>query len=731
MIRQQSPLNAASAATRGDDRRQIAGVCLALAAITFAVFGQTLRHEFVNFDDDDYVYENPMVAQGLTFKGLVWAFTRSHASNWHPLTWISHMLDCQLYGLHPGGHHLTNVLLHTATVILLFLLLRQMTGALWRSAFVAAVFAVHPLRVESVAWVAERKDVLSGLFFVLAVGAYVRYAEVFKVQSSRFKVFYALALVFFVLGLMCKPMLVSLPLVLLLLDYWPLRRAESGKLSGLVLEKLPLLAISAAACVVTLVTQHDSMPSTLSFPLPLRLANALVSCMVYLGQMVWPAGLAVLYPYPRNGLPPLEVALAATLLAGLSAVAWWQRHTRPWFWIGWLWYLVMLMPVVGIVLAGEQAHADRFTYLPQIGIYLAVTWLAAEWAAKLHANRGAVGSLMTVALGALIICACKQTAYWKNSEILWTHALDCTTGNFVAYNDLGVLRYHEGKVDEAIAQYQLALKINPGFEEGHLNLGIALRQKGNIDEAITQYQSALQIKPGYAEAHYSLGNALRQKGSIDEAITQYQSALQLNPDYTEAHHNLGSLLLQKGSVDEAIFQLQIALRINPDYAEAHNTLGNVFLQQGKVEEAIAHYQAALQINPGLAQGQFSLGAALLQKGRADEAIARFQKAAQLEPDDPRTLDALAWLLATLPQASLRNGDKAVQLSQRANDLAGGKNPAMLRTLAAAFAEAGRFADAKRSVQRAMELFQAAGRQDLAKQLDGELKHYEAGLPLHQ
>ncbi len=365
MTGQPSPLKVPAGAGRREQRWRVAVLCLTLAAITFAVFGQTAGFGFVNYDDNDYVYDNPVVARGLTLKGIVWAFS-CHASNWHPLTWLSHELDCQLYGLNPSGHHLTNVLLHTATVIALFLVLRQMTGALWRSAFVAAVFAIHPLRVESVAWVAERKDVLSGLFFMLTIGAYVRYARR-PWSPAR----YGLVVLLFALGLMCKPMLVTLPVVLLLLDYWPLQREESRKLSGLVLEKLPLLALSAASCVVTLLAQNGAIQSTELYSMPMRYANALVSGMVYLGQMVWPAGLAVFYPYPHNGLPAWEVALAGMLLAGLSAGAWGRRRKQPWLLVGWLWYLVMLLPVVGVIQVGGQAHADRYTYLPQIGIYVA------------------------------------------------------------------------------------------------------------------------------------------------------------------------------------------------------------------------------------------------------------------------------------------------------------------------------------------------------------------------
>ena len=775
--------------------RQVAGVCIVLVLAVVAVFGQTAHHEFIDYDDDEYVYNNPVVAQGLTSKGIVWAFTGVHANNWHPLTWLSHMLDCQLYGLYPGGHHLTNVLLHTATVIALFLVLRRMTGALWRSAFVAAVFAIHPLRVESVAWVAERKDVLSGLFFMLTIGAYARYA---RRPSSVAR--YGLVMLLFALGLICKPMLVTLPAVLLCLDYWPLQRVESA--GKLVMEKLPLLALSAASCVVTLLAQTRAIQPAASVSLPLRLGNALATCLVYLGQMVWPARLAVFYPYPHNGLPAWEVRLAGTLLAGLSAIAWGLRQKQPWLLAGWLWYLVMLLPVLGFIQVGEQAHADRYTYLPQIGIYVAVTWLVAEWRVRWLQQgplRLALGGLMAGVLAVLMFCAWQQTAYWKNSETLWNRTLACTADNELALCNLGTALFEKGRTDEAIAHYQQALQINPNYLEpqfclantllqkgkvdeaihhfmyalrinpdyapahnglgsallrkgrveeaaGHFqkalqispedtqadyNLGTILLKKGKVDDAIAHYQHALQNNPDYAQAHYNLGNILLEKGRVDEAITHYQRALQINPDYSEADVNLGNILLQKGRTDEAIFHYEHALQIDPDCAPAHVNLGGILLQRGRVDEAIVHFQKALQIKPGFAEAHHSLGNALGQKGKVAEAITQFQQALQLEPDDPEVQNSLAWLFATCPEASLRNGDKAVQLAQRANELAGGKNPIVLHTLAAAFAEAGRFSDALRSEQKAIELARAAGRQDMVGQFNGGLKRYEAGLPLHQ
>ena len=730
-------------------------VCLVLAAITFAVFGQTLTHGFIDFDDNNYVYDNPVVARGLTLQGIVWAFTRFHASNWHPLTWLSHMLDCQLYGLNPAGHHLTNVLLHTATVIVLFLVLRRMTGALWRSAFVAAVFAIHPLRVESVAWVAERKDVLSGLFFMLTIGAYVRY-----VRRPWSLARYGLVALLFALGLMCKPMLVTLPVVLLLLDYWPLQRVEPRKLSQLVLEKLPLLALSTAGCVVALLAQAEVIQSTGSFSLPMRIANALVACMDYLGQMVFPAGLAVLYPYPDNGLPPWKVALAGALLAGLSAVALWQRRKRPWLLIGWIWYLVMLLPVLGIIQVGEQAHADRYTYLPQIGIYVAVTWVAAEW----RVSRVAYGGLMAGVLAALMVCAWKQTAYWRDSETLWTRALACTTDNSVAHVNLGIALLQKGRVDDAITQYQEALQINPNDAEAHVNFGQALVRKGKADDAISHYQKALQIKPGIAETHFNLGNAFLQKGSVAEAIAQYQQALQINPNYAQARNNLGNALQQEGRMDEAISQYQGALQINPDYAEAHRNLGlalarkgrldeaipqfqqalkirpdyvdarvnlgNVLLQKGRLDEAISQYQEALQIDPDNGDAQNNIGNVLLQMGKADEAIAHFRKALQLEPANPGFQNNLAWLLAACPQASLRNGAKALELARQANALTGGEDPIILHTLAAALAETGRFSEAVETARHALQLAGAQSNTTLAGQLQWELKLYQAGSPFH-
>jgi Flp pilus assembly protein TadD len=657
-----------------NDRWTVLAVCIFLAVITWLVFGQTLGHDFINYDDNDYVYENPEVARGLTLKGIVWAFTQVHASNWHPLTWVSHMLDCQFYGLNPGGHHLTNVLLHTATAILLFLVLRRMTslrpgrgvgatttqaGVLWRSAFVAAVFAIHPLRVESVAWVAERKDVLSGLFCMLTIGAYVRYVEKSKVQNPKSKVYYGLTLLFFMLGLMCKPMLVMLPFVLLLLDYWPLGRVTGDKwqatgekkgkpstlnpqLSTLLLEKLPLFGLAAASGVVTIFAQTEAIQSFEQISLPLRVGNASISYVTYLVQMFWPSGLAFFYPFAARDVGVSRVVLSLVLLAGISTGVFVLRR-RPYFLTGWLWYLIMLVPVIGIVQVGVQAHADRYTYLPQIGLYLLLTWAVADLCAGWRRRRVVLGGCATIILAALIFCARVQTAYWRNSELLSTHTLACTSDNYIAHDCLGNALLKKGSVDEAIVHFQRALQIKPDYVKAYNNLGNALFKKGNVDEAIAQFQKALQIKPEDAEirnnlavalakAHGDYANTLVQMGRDDEAIVEFRKALELFPDFADARHDLAVILLHKGQVDEAIAQFREIWKQYPDEAMASFDLGNAYFQKGQMDEAVAFYQRALQIKPDDVSALNNLGMALLTKGMVDEAVVQFRGALALQPD---------------------------------------------------------------------------------------------------
>jgi len=644
-------------------RWTVVGICLFLAALVWLVFGQTLGHEFVNYDDDVYVSENPAVIHGLNLAGVGWAFTHIVASNWHPVTMLSHMLDCRLYGLHAGGHHLTNVLLHMTAVILLFLVLREMTGAPWRSAFVAAVFAIHPLRVESVAWVAERKDVLSGVFFMLTLWAYVRYA-----RRPFSLIRYLLLVALFTLGLMSKPMLVTLPFLLLLLDFWPLRRLDNpdhlpeifSVPRRLFLEKIPLLALAAAVGAVTVWSQQNVISLGEQRPLPLRIENAAVACMVYLGQMVYPANLAALYPLPAGHQPLLESWGAALLLALISGgmIAW--RRKFPFLLVGWFWYLGMLVPVSGLVQVGLQAHADRYTYLPQIGLYLLVVWLLAE---RFPRQRTWLSGLAIITIAALAATAHRQTTYWKTSESLWTRTLAVTGQNSTAHN----------------------------------NLGNALFQKGRVEEAVAQYQKTLALQPDHAKAHYNLGNALAQQARLDDAISEFQKALAIQPDQVGVLNNLGTALLRNGQVDEAILQLQKTVALQPDAAAAHNNLGAALFRKGKMDEAIRHFQTALALQPD-------------------------------SDDAPNNLARIAWLLATSPDASIRNGTRAVELARQANQASGKENPAILRALAAAYGETGRFAEAEATARKALQSASTQNDTALAASLQKQIETYAAGSP---
>lgn len=884
---------------REPSRRRVAviGVCVGLVVLIWAAFGQATRFGFVNYDDDVYVYNNPNVAGGITGSGVKWAFTHVHSSNWHPLTWLSHMLDAQFYGLNAGGHHLTNLLIHTATSLLLFLLLRQMTGFLWRSAFVAVIFAIHPLRTESVVWIAERKDVLSGLFFVLTIAVYVWYAR--RAWSIGRYLLVALMLL---LALLCKPMVVTLPFILLLLDYWPLRRftLAEGQLIPwrCIVEKIPLLALSAAVCAITILAQHEAMSP---LPLSLRLANAAVSCVVYVWQMIYPAGLVVLYPFPENGLPRWEILGAFFVLAAISIGGFVGRRKRPWLLFGWLWYLGMLVPVIGVLQVGAQAHADRYTYLPQIGLYIAIAWTVGELSARWHRNQLVPGSIFMAIVGLLTISARNQTGYWQSSQVLWTRALAFTADNIVAQNNLGNALLDDGKVDEAIVHFKEARRIKPEdakaafnlgnalIQQGHLtegindlseavqlkpdyaeahinlgsvllkssrvseaiehlqkalqmepdqavawndlgyaqlqqgavdaaatcfqkamqidpsqpttqnNLGNVLMQKGQADQAIPYYRKALQLKPVYSEAEYNLGTALAQKNNLDEAIAHFARALQLkpdyasaaynigvarfhqdrvseaadffqralkiNPNYAEAHYNLGNafvrlgkideaivqfrkaleiephqvatrnnlgfILLQNGNVDEAVEQFKTVLQTAPENVEARFNLGNAFLKKGKVEEATDQFEKALEREPDFAEAHYGLGTALLQKRRETEALAQFQQAVRLKPDYSEALNDLAWELATAPQSSARDGNKAVELALKAEQLTGSNDLDVIDTVAAAYAEAHRFADAVQAAKRAIGFARSSGQESRVAQLSSELELYQAGQPFHR
>jgi tetratricopeptide (TPR) repeat protein len=724
----------------------VLAVCLFLVAVIWVVFGRTTRFGFVNYDDGTYVSDNALVTGGLTPRGVAWAWTHVICNFYHPLTMLSLMLDFQFHKLNAGGYHLTNVLIHTASSVLLFLVLRRMTGALWRSAFVAAVFAIHPLRAESVAWVTERKDVLGAFFFMLTLGAYVRYAR--KPNSlGRYLAVVAL----FGLGLLCKPTAVTLPFVLLLLDYWPLgrmggmknlefrmqngERGEHGRPGvpfwGLVREKIPLLALAAVSCVVAYFAQGKAVESVAYASIPTRIGNVLISYVVYLRQLVWPADLAVYYPYPQKSPALGEVALAFLLLAVISAGVLASFRKRPWLLTGWLWYLGMLVPVIGIVLVTPTAHGDRNTYLPHIGLAVLLTWAVCDISAGWRHRRALLGALAAGALVALVLLARAQTSYWHDSESLWRRALDRTSDNPAAHNGLATALRDKGDVDGAIAEYRKALALNPYYGESFVNLGVALALKGDLDGAIAQYQQALQIKPDYMEAHFDLGTALGLKGSLDEAVAQFRKVLELRPDYPRADYNLGKVLLLKGDLDPAMDCLAKTTAVSQDPLANWYNFGNQFVQERDWQCAIVCYRQATKINPRFADAYANLGVALSQKGETKEALDSWQKALEINPGQLYVQNNLAWSLATTADASLRNGAKAVALAQQAEHLSGGGNPAILRTLAAAYAETGDYASAASTARRALQLAVAQKNEGLAATLQKEIQLYDAAKPARE
>jgi tetratricopeptide (TPR) repeat protein len=538
-----------------------------------------------------------------------------------------------LYGLNPAGYHLTNVLLHAAAVLLLFGLLWRMTGFLWRSAFVAAVFAVHPLRAESVAWIAERKDVLSGVFFMLTLWAYIAYA---RRPSSLGR--YLTVAGLFALGLMAKPMLVTLPFVLLLLDYWPLRRMETATDGGswsfprrVILEKVPLLVLTTVSCVITFSAQTDSIIPIDTLSLSSRLANAPVACMAYIGKLFYPVGLAVFYPHPGGGLPIWKVVLSTLALAGISLAAIVWRRRFPYLFVGWFWYLGMLAPVIGLAQAGSQSMADRYTYLPQIGLVLSMTWGIAD-SSSLWRGRRWVSMASVAALLVLMALAHRQVSYWRNSETIWTHTLNCTAPIYIVHYNLGIALADSGKYVEAVDHYQKALEIWPASSDAHNNLGMALAGLGRIDEAVVHYQKALANKPGDADVYTNLGNAFAARGQLDEAIADYEKALSIKPDSAEAHHNYGVALERSGQIDAAVAHYQKALEINPIYADNYISLGNAMANRGQIDAAISHYRKALEINPDYAGVHYNLGMILVRSGQVDEAVSHFQMALEIQPD---------------------------------------------------------------------------------------------------
>jgi len=570
-------------------------------AAIFAAYGQTLHFGFVNYDDPDYVGANVHVRSGITAASVAWAFRHSFAGNWFPLTWLSHMLDFELFGLDSGLHHLTSVSIHALATLLLFAVLRRITKSRWPSAMVAAVFALHPLHVESVAWIAERKDVLSAFFWMLTLYAYASYVA--RPGPAR----YALTLLAFCFGLMAKPMLVTLPLVLLLVDYWPLARGVR------VLEKLPFLALSAAASVVTYVV-HREAGATASldiFPLAVRLENTLVSYAVYALKMFWPSKLAVFYPYSRQSLA-MPAVFAALGLAAITFMAVRMARRRPYLIVGWAWYLVTLAPVIGLIQVGAQARADRYTYIPMVGLSIALVWGAAEILQPWPRVRTV---LAWSVCAACIVLTWTQVRYWQDGVSLFRHAADVTTDNYVARFNLASALSARGEDAEAARQLAEAVRIQPNSAAARAELGQLLAKQGHLQEALLQLHAAVRLNPSDAIAHYRLGTVLGEAGSPREAAREFMETVRLDPGNADAHYNLGISLANQGSVEEAASEFAAAVRLSPDDASARYNLGVSLARLGRIRESIAQLSEAIRIDPHLPGAREALDDAIAS-GRA-------------------------------------------------------------------------------------------------------------------
>ena len=643
-------------------------ILVALIGVTAAVFFPVLTFESTNYDDPNYVFENPPVLGGLTGAGVKWAFTTGHAANWHPITWLSHMTDVELFGRKTGAHHGVSLVLHCVNVGLVFALICKLTGALWRSAFVAALFAIHPLHVESVAWISERKDVLSALFGLLTLLAYTQFAQALPDQKAKRKLSYTFALVLFALGLMSKPMLVSLPLIMLLLDLWPLKRTTfalcTNSLRQLFIEKIPFVVLAAASCVATLMVQGrgGAVRSLETLSLFDRLANAAIACVLYLGKIFWPAKLAAFYPMPAD-YSLLNVTGAVVVLIGVSVWVLFSATRAPHRLVGWFWFLIMLAPVIGVVHVGMQQMADRYTYLPLIGFSILVTWEG-----TMLMSRSPAGKPIAIAAAILVVVACaaktrNQVLVWRNSETLFRHALAVTEKNYLAHNNLGYHFFTQGKINEAIAEYQAAIAVNPGYTDAHSNLGRTLASQGRYPEAVGHLEAVLRVLPNDVIAHNNLGNTLAILGRHEEAIEHFRAALAVKPDHTAAHNN------------------------------------------------------------------WALSA--LELGRAGEAIEHFRSALQLKPDFVEAMSNLAWLLATNPDANLRNGAEALQLAEAACRLTHYDQPLPLLIFAAASAETGRWEEAVSLATRATEIAAARSDPDLRQNCELVLTTVKAGRPYRQ
>jgi Flp pilus assembly protein TadD len=747
-----------------------------LVAAVFLTYSPLWHSGFINFDDNVYITQNPAVLAGLNRAGFRWDWTTTHAANWHPLTWLSLQLDAQLYGSEPWGYHLTNVLLHLANTLLVFAFLRRMTRAAVPSACVAALFAIHPLHVESVAWIAERKDVLSAFFGLVALWAYARYAEA---PSLGRYLGVALAMV---LSLLAKPMMVTLPAVLLLLDYWPLLRwrphggpgpqADPSQkpvpLRQLIVEKLPLVALAVASCIVTMWAQSrgGAVRSLAVLPLSSRLANALVSYAEYLRQMAAPVDLALLYLHP--GVQLGTAMLAGAFLTVMTAVVLlWGRRYR-YLPVGWFWYLGTLVPVIGLVQVGTQARADRYTYLPLIGIFVLLVWGLTDLTRRWHLlvrpkGRTIAGALVTSVFAYLILTAWTQAHYWQDSASIWAHTLDLMPDNWVAHNSMGTALLEQGDGETAEAHFREAVRLEPNAPQPRANLGAMMLEQGNMEEAEAQLRAALENDPQEPQRYAGLGAALTKLGRFPEAETVFRKALRLAPDDSQIRANLGIALMQQGKSAEATEQWR-SIGLDSKAGQARSNIGVYLLSLGKLNEAESQLREALQVDPRLVKAHFNLGLVLLarhdagrslacfqravmlepnnalyhrflalalnEQGHAAQAQAEYRQALQLDPSWPEAATKKAWLLATSADPHRRNGRLAVLEAEQVRQAVGEPDPRALDALAAAYAEVGQFNEAAAMARQAQSRASAFGQMELVRQIGERLRLFEHNRPYH-
>jgi len=639
-------------------------LCGFLIITTLAIYWPVLKHEFVNYDDDKYVTENRHITDGITRRSVIWVFTSPHFHMWHPLTSLSHMLDCQLFGLNPAWHHLTSLLFHIASTLLLFGILKRMTGAIWPSFFVAAAFALHPLNVESVAWVAERKNVLSSFFWMLTIAAYISYAK--RPSMGRLLV----VVLIFALSTMTKPMVVTLPFVLLLLDYWPLGRlqwqrqskeqdylhCESMQLNyqgpsawRLFAEKIPLFILAAVLSAITfIVQQRGGVVFKLdNVPLKFRMTNAFNSYAIYIVKMIWPSRLAVFYPHPLGKLSIWQVAAAVLLLLAVSAGVICLARSRKYLPVGWLWYLGTLVPVIGLVQVGAQARADRYAYLSFIGRFIMIAWGLTDLLAKWRYRKIILGTVAPAVLLALSIGTRLQLHHWRNNTALFEHAINVTEDNFIMHNNYANVLNEAGQLDKAIEHYYKSLQIKPDSALAHNNLGIALYNLGKLNEAIEHYKKAQELNPKFSKPHFNLAVVLAKQGKTDEAIAEYRQALRFRPDDIDALSNLGLMLAKQGDFGKAIEHYKKALELEPDNLTTHGRLGLVLAHVGNINEAIRELRIVLNARPENAEIHFNVGVLLERQGKVVEAIKAYQQALRVDPDHTKARERLKAALAKI------------------------------------------------------------------------------------